>query len=65
MDRGGGTSQIIDFIDLDIERERHVMSHRLEERIREEMSYIGLPSREVVVHAKNIVTRFHQARAKV
>jgi hypothetical protein len=33
VDRRGRTGEIVDLVDLDIERERHVVAHQLEARI--------------------------------
>ena len=37
VDRRGRAGQIVDLVDLDIERKRHVVAHQLEVRVVEQM----------------------------
>ena len=37
VDGRGRTSQIVDLVDLDIERESHIVTHQLEARIADQM----------------------------
>ena len=56
MDRGGRAGQIVDLIDLQIERKGHVVADELEPGVAEQMLDILLRSCEQVVDANDLVT---------
>ena len=52
---GGGAREIVDLIDLDIEREGHVVTHQLETRIAERCSDVVAAAGEEIVDAEHLV----------
>ena len=65
VDRRGRAGEIVDLVDLDIERERHVVPHQLEMRIAEAGDDVVLVAGEVVVDAQHVVARRQQALAEM
>jgi len=55
MDGRGRTSEIVDLVDLDIDRERYVMSHQFETGVSMQMLNISLGTRKEIVHAKDVM----------
>ena len=65
VNRRGRAGQIIDLVDLDIERERHVMPHQFEARIAETGRDVLLGAGEIVVDAEHVVARLEQPLAQM
>ena len=65
MDRRSGARQIVDLIDLDIERERHIVAHHLESGIADQMRDVGPAAGEVIVDAEHIVALPDQPLAQM
>ena len=65
VDRRGRAGEVVDLVDLDVEREGHVVPHQLELRMAETGSDVVLVAREVVVDAQHVVARRQQALAKM
>ena len=61
MNRRGGTGQIVDFIDLHIERKRHIMPHELEARVIVKLVDIALGTGKEIVGTKNFVPLLEQS----
>jgi hypothetical protein len=61
----GRASKIVDLVDLDIERERHVVAHQLEALTIEEMGDVALGASEEVVDADDIAAALQQALAQM
>ena len=61
MNRRGGTGQIVDFIDLHIERKRHVMPHKLEAWVIVKLVDIALGTGKEIVGTKNFVPLLEQS----
>ena len=61
----GRAGQVVDLVDLDIERKRDVVAHQLEPRMTDEMREVVLVAGEEVVHAEDVVARRQQALAKM
>ena len=51
VDRRGRAGQVVDLVDLDIEREGDVVAHQLEAGFGQEMRDIGAPAGEEIVDA--------------
>ena len=60
MDRRRGAGEIVDFVDLDIERQGHVVAHELELRMAGEMRDIVLGAGEQIVDAQHVVPAAEQ-----
>jgi hypothetical protein len=56
MNRRCRTGEVVDFIDLDVQRKGHVVAHEFEARIRMKMFDVALGSGEEVIHAKNFMS---------
>src|SRR5262245_18569978 len=56
VNRGGRTGQIVDFVDFNIERNRHVMAYELKSRLAMQMVHIPLAAGEQVVDTQNLVS---------
>jgi hypothetical protein len=65
VDRRGRTGEVVDLVDLDIEREGHVVTHQLEARIVEARHDVLLGAGEVVVDAQHVVARRQQTLAEM
>ena len=65
VDRRGGARQVEDLVDLDVERERHVVAHQLEARVAQEVRDVALGPREEVVDAKDVVAALDEPFAKM
>jgi hypothetical protein len=59
------TGEIVDLVDLDIERERHVVTHQLEPLGADEMSDVALGAGEEVVDADDIRAPLQQSLAQM
>jgi hypothetical protein len=55
VDRRSGTGEIVDLVDLDIERKRHIVAQEFEARIGVEMVDIALRAGEEIVEAQHFV----------
>jgi hypothetical protein len=60
MDRRRGTGEIVDRIDLHVERKADVVPHELEARMPGEVVDIAIVTREQVVDAQNLVAALDQ-----
>jgi hypothetical protein len=56
MNRGRGTCKIVDLINFQKDRLRHIVSQQLETRVVEEMHDVLTPACEEVIETKNLVT---------
>jgi hypothetical protein len=65
MDRGSGTCQVIDAINLHVQREGNVVTDQFESRICEEMLYVSLAAGEKIVYANHISAVFEQSLTQV
>ena len=65
VDRRGRAGEVVDLVDLDVEREGHVVPHQLEMRIAQAGGDIVLAAGEVVVDAQHVVARRQQPLAKM
>jgi hypothetical protein len=60
VDRRGRAGEIVDLVDLDIERKGHVVAHDLEGRLTEQ--WFDVPrTREIVVDAENLALLLEQS----
>ncbi|KOQ30498.1 hypothetical protein HMPREF3069_13390 [Achromobacter xylosoxidans] len=59
------TCEIVDFVNLDIERNRHIMTHGLEMRVRHQMGDIILISGEIIIDTQHIVALIQKALTQV
>ena len=57
--------QIVDFIELDVERERHVVAHEFEAAVVDQILDILARSREEIVDAENFVSFREEPLAKM
>ena len=65
VDRRGRAGEIVDLVDLDIEREGHVVAHELEARMAEQVLDIALGAGEQVVDAEHLMALAEQPVAQV
>ena len=65
VDRRGRAGEIVDLVDLDVERERDIVAHQLEARMGQQMLDVVLAAGEEVVDADDVVAFRNQAIAKV
>ena len=65
VDRRGRAGEIVDLVDLDIERKRHVVAHQLEARMADQMLDVALAAGEEIVDANDVVAVGNQAIAQV
>ena len=65
VDRRGRASEIVDFVDLDIEREADVVAHRFEIGLAQKRGDVVLAAGKVIVHAKHVVAFGDQALAEM
>ena len=61
VDRGGRTGEVVDLVDLDVERERDVVPDGFEAGVRQCRGDVVPRSREVVVDAQDLVAAREQA----
>ena len=57
--------QVEDAVDLDVERERHVVAHQLEVLVAHQVADVALATRVEVVHAEHFVAAGDQPVAEV
>jgi hypothetical protein len=62
---GSGAGKVVDFIDLDVQRKRHVVANELESRVRYEMGHVVAASRVEVIDAQHIGAVCKQALAQM
>jgi hypothetical protein len=65
VNRRGRTGEIVNFVDLDIERESHVVPHQLEARMIAQMGDVQFGSGEEIVDAKDVVALGDQSVAQM
>src|SRR6185437_4177141 len=51
----GGAGEVVDLVDLDIERKAHIVPERLEMRVRHQVRDIVLAPGEVIIDAHDVV----------
>jgi hypothetical protein len=56
VNRGCGTGEVVDFIDLDVQRKGHIVAHEFEMRVCMKMLDVVLGSCEEVIDAKDFVS---------
>jgi hypothetical protein len=61
VDRRGRAGEIVDLVDLDIERKGHVVAHDLEGRLTEQWFDVAPRTREIVVDAENLALLLEQS----
>ena len=65
VNRRSGTGEIEDLVDLDVERERHVVTHQLEPLVVEQREDVFARAREEIVDAQHVVAVGQQALAEM
>ncbi len=65
MHRRGRAGEIVDLVDLDIERERHVVAQHLEELVVEQVHDIVARAGEVIVDAQHVMPIGQQPLAQM
>ena len=61
--RGGCACEIVDFIDFDVERKRHVMTHEFKPLVVEKLQDVVARAREEIVDAQYVMAIGQQAFA--
>ena len=56
VDRGGGASEVIDFVDLDIERKCHIVANKLKMWMPMKMIQITFRACEQIIDAQYLVS---------
>ncbi len=65
MDGGCGASEIVNLIDLDIEREGDVVAHELETGVIQQVRDVAPSAGKIIVHAQDFVPIGYQAITQV
>src|SRR5581483_784129 len=65
MNRRRRTGEIVDLVDLDVVREGHVMAHKLEALVSDQVLDIAPRAGEEIVEAKHLVAGLEQSLAKM
>ena len=65
MNRRGGTRQIIDFIDLKVERKGHIVADQFEFRVVQQMADVPLAAGVEIIDADHVVAFFEQPFAEM
>src|SRR5882757_7188176 len=65
VDRRGRASEIVDLVDLDIERKGHVVAHDLEGGLAEQWFDVAARTCEIVVDAENLALLLEQPCAQM
>ena len=65
MDRRGRTGQVVDLVDLDVERQRHVVAHQLEAAVVEQRLDVVAGAGEEVVDADHVGAHVEQPLAEM
>ena len=63
--RRGGASKVEDLFHFDVQRERHVVAHHLEQRMLEQVLDVLFRASEVVVDAQHVVAGCDQSFANM
>ena len=63
--RRGGAGQVVDLVDLELERVDHVVAHQLEVGAAVEVGNVALAAGKKVIEANDVVAVFEQAVAEV
>src|SRR5438876_2877969 len=61
MDRGSGTREVVDLVDLDMQGKRDVVTRELEAGVVEQRQHVVARAGEEVVDAKNVMAALEQA----
>src|SRR4051812_30113229 len=65
MDRRGGTREVVNLVDLYIEREGNVMAHHLEMRIAQQVYDVVAPASIEIVDAQDVAVAYQEALAEM
>jgi hypothetical protein len=65
VDRRGRAGEIVDLVDIDIERKGHVVAHDLEGRLAEQWFDVAARTCEIVVDAENLALLLEQSCAQM
>jgi hypothetical protein len=65
VDGRGRAGEVVDLVDLDKKRMRHIVPHRLEQRRRQQMRDVVLAPGEVIVDAQDVVPLRQQPLAQM
>jgi hypothetical protein len=65
VDWRGRAGEIVDLVDLDIERKGHVVAHDLEGRLAEQLFDVAARTCEIVVDAENLALLLEQSCAQM
>ncbi len=65
VDRRSRAGEVIDLVDLDVERERHVVADKLEARFLEQFVYVAPVAGVEIVRGEHVVAQLKQASAQV
>ena len=65
MHRRGGTGEVVDFINLDIERKRHVVAHQLKAGVIHQMFDVAPRAGEEIIDAEHVIPAPQQSFAQV
>ena len=65
MRRRGGAGEIVDLVDLELERIDHVVAHKLEIRVPQEVGDVELAAGKEVVDRHDIVAVLEEAFAEM
>jgi hypothetical protein len=65
VDRRGRAGEIVDLVDLDVERKGYVMTQHLEPSISKQRLDVAMRPREIVVDAENLAFLVEQSSAQV
>ncbi len=63
MARGGGASQVVDLVDFQKDRQRHVVPNQFKIGFAQQMSHIGFLAGEEVIQTDNVMAFRDQALA--
>jgi hypothetical protein len=61
----GGARQVVDLVDLDVERKSNVVPQDLEARVSQQVCYVVAIAGVEIVHAQDIITFAEQPLAKM
>ena len=65
VDRRRGTGEVVDLVDFDMQRKRHVVADELEPRIGVQVVHVPFSAREQIVDAQHLVPETEQAVAQM
>ncbi len=65
MNRGGRASQVVNFVNLNIQRKRNIVANDLEMRIPQQMKNIIFTAGKKIIRTQDIVPKIEQAFAQM